>query len=339
MIIRRRRRRRLPTAALLGAVGLLLASCASALPLAHPDPEPAVPPPALDAKQISVVLASVGAVLEAGDANNDPAPLAARLSGPALASRTAEYLVSAKTADPSVRTELPVGSQAVIMPNTNTWPRAVAVVTKQPQNLQSPRILTLVQDDARSPYRLWGWARLLPGTQMPRTAAAAAKGTTPLAPDAPGLVLTPLDVVNQYADVLAHGDVSAFAPSFAPDVFHKQIETTLAATSTGLTQGLGAAATVTETYQPRPGELYSFSTLDGGALVIAGMTTTTSLRLSGGKIEFQADVAALLGTTTVSNSATFVWSDVLVFLVPPKGSSALIQVLAAEHVRTAITGS
>ena len=104
-------------------------------------------------------------------------------------------------------------------------------------------------------------------------------------------------------------------------------------------RGLGTAATVTETYQPRPGELYSFSTLDGGALVIAGMTTTTSLTLSGGKIEFQNDVAALLGTTTVSSSAVFVWSDVLVFSVPPKGSSELVQVLAAEHVRTAITGS
>ncbi len=332
------RRRRLPVAALIGAAGLLLASCAAALPLVHPDPEPAVPPPALSSNQISAVLASVGAVLKVGDANNDPAALAARLSGPALASRTAEYAVSTKTANPSVRTELPVGSQTMITPNTNTWPRAVVVVTEQPQNLQSPRILTLVQDDPRSPYRLWGWARLLPGTKMPRTAAPTT-GTAPLAPDAPGLVLTPLDVVRQYADVLAQGDVSAFAPSFAPDVFHKQIETTLAATRAGLTQGLGAAATVTETYQPRPGELYSFSTLDGGALVIAGMTTTTSLSLSGGKIEFRDDVAALLGTTTVSKSATFVWSDVLVFSVPPKGSSALIQVLAAEHVRTAITGS
>jgi len=331
-------RRRLTSAAIVGIVGLLLASCAAALPLAHPDPAPAVPPPALDANQVSAVLTGLGAVLKVADATNDPAPLAARLSGPALASRTAEYLVSAKLADPSVRTELPVGSQTVITPDTNTWPRAVVVVTKQPQNLQSPRVLTLVQDDPRSPYRLWGWARLLPDTKMPPTAAQTA-GSTPLPPDAPGLVLTPEEVVAQYADVLAKGDVSSFAPSFAPDVFHKQIETTLAATKTGLTQGLGTAASVTETYQPGPGELYSFSTLDGGALVIAGMTTTTSLTLSGGKIEFQNDVAALLGTTTVSSSAVFVWSDVLVFSVPPKGSSELIQVLAAEHVRTAITGS
>lgn len=331
-------RRRLTSAAIVGIVGLLLASCAAALPLAHPDPAPAVPPPALDANQVSAVLTGLGAVLKVADATNDPAPLAARLSGPALASRTAEYLVSAKLADPSVRTELPVGSQTMITPDTNTWPRAVVVVTEQPQNLQSPRVLTLVQDDPRSPYRLWGWARLLPGTKMPRTADPVA-GSKPLPPDAPGLVLTPEEVVAQYAEVLAQGDVSTFAPSFAPDVFHKQIDTTLAATKTGLMQGLGTAATVTETYQPRPGELYSFSTLDGGALVIAGMTTTTSLTLSGGKIEFQNDVAALLGTTTVSSSATFVWSDVLVFLVPPKGSSVLIQVLAAEHIRTAITGS
>lgn len=331
-------RRRLTSAAVAGIVGLLLASCAAALPRVHPDPAPAVPPPALDANQVSAVLTGLGAVLKVADATNDPAPLAARLSGPALVSRTAEYLVSAKLADPSVRTELPVGSQTVITPDTSTWPRAVVVVTEQPQNLQSPRVLTLVQDDPRSPYRLWGWARLLPDTKMPPTAAPTA-GSTPLQPNAPGLVLTPKEVVEQYADVLAKGDVSTFASSFSPDVFHKQIETTLAATKTGLTQGLGTAATVTETYQPRPGELYSFSTLDGGALVIAGMTTTTSLTLSGGKIEFQNDVAALLGTTTVSSSATFVWSDVLVFLVPAKGSSALIQVLAAEHIRTAITGS
>lgn len=330
-------RRRLTAAALIGVLGLLLASCAADLPIPHPDPEPAVPRPALDVQEISAVLRSVGAALKAGDAKNNPAPLAARLSGPALASRTAEYLVSAKSADPSLRTELPVGTQTVIAPDTNTWPRALVVVTEQPQNLQTPRILTLVQDDARSPYRLWGWARLLPDTRMPPTATPAA-GTVPLAPDATGLLVSPKDVVTRYADVLAKGDSSTFAASFAPDVFRKQLAATLAATTKGLVQGLGSAAKVAETYHPRAGELYSFSTLDGGGLVIAGMTTTTSLTLSGGKVEFQNDVAALLGTTTVSSSATFVWSDVVVFSVPPKGSSAKIQLLAAEHVRTAITG-
>ena len=57
------------------------------------------------------------------------------------------------------------------MPQTDAWPRTQLVVTKQPDDLQAPRILVMQQAAPREQYRLWGWGRMGAGVQMPATAA------------------------------------------------------------------------------------------------------------------------------------------------------------------------
>lgn len=319
----------------LAAVPLaVLAGCATPLPQATPEPVPAVPPPAVSVAQSQRVLDAVAEVVAAGDVANDAAGLPARLEGPALAIRTAEYVRNAATEGGRPPTVLPFEEQALIVPETDAWPRTQLVVTEQPDDLQAPRILVLRQDGPRDPYRMWGWARLLPGVTMPPTAAPEV-GSPTLAPDAEGLLMTPAEALTQYTDVLTHGDASSFAGSFAPDAFRTAVESERAERATPL----GDAATLTQSYQAGAEPVVALQTVDGGAIVVGELSTTTTFALTepGGKIDVEPFYSRLAGgATTAGTSLTRVFGGVVVMYVPPAGSGAQVQVLAGEQ---AVTGA
>ncbi len=330
-MIRRPRRR----AALLVAVAMVaLGACAVPLPQPDPAPVPAVAPPATTIGQSDNVLTDVGTVLAAGDAALDPALLTPRVSGPALAIRSAEYVRAKATANAKPPTLIPTKAQALILPQTSTWPRTQLVVTEQPDDLQAPRILVLQQAAPREQYHLWGWGRIGQGIQMPATAAPDT-GSAVLAADATGLVVTPTDALVQYADVLANGAASPYAAAFAPDAFRTAIEAARAAT----VAGVSAAGTATETYTPEPTPLTSMATVDGGAIVVGQLTTVSTIQLTPGATIPIVDpfYAALTGKPSASSSFVRTFTDVVIMYVPPAGSTALVQVLAAEHAITAVT--
>lgn len=327
----RRSRRRAP---FVGAVLLpvvLLAGCATPLPQAAPEPAPAVPPPAVTVAQAQRVLDAVAEVVAAGDEANDAAGLGARLDGPALATRTAEYVRNTVTEGAKAPTALPFEEQALIVPETDTWPRTQLVVTEQPADLQAPRVLVLRQSAPREPYKLWGWARLLPSTQMPATAAPEV-GSETLAPDSDALLVTPTDALAQYADVLTNGDGSPFAASFAPDAFRTAVE----ASRAGLVGQLTDVATLAETYTPAAEPVVTLATVDGGAIVVGDLTTTATMTVAveGGKLKIDALASALAGGATEAGTYATTYTGVVVLYVPPAGSDAQVQVLAGEQVVT-----
>lgn len=325
-------RRRVAVLAVLAVVSL--GACATPLPQPAPAPVPAVAPAATTISQSDNVLNDLGEVLAAGDETLDAALLAPRVSGPALEIRSAEYVRAKATANAKPPTLIPTQEQALILPQTDTWPRTQLVVTEQPDDLQAPRILVLLQSAPRDQYHLWGWGRMGQGIQMPATAAPGT-GSAVVAPDATGLVATPTDAFVQYADVLANGAASQYAAAFAPDALRTGIEAARAAT----VAGVGSAGTVTETYTPAPEPLTSLATVDGGAIVVSQLTTVSTVQLTaGGTIPaFDPFYAALTGKTTAAGSFVRTFTDVVIMYVPPAGGTALMQVLAAEHAVTKAT--
>ncbi|WP_208012655.1 hypothetical protein [Cellulomonas shaoxiangyii] len=323
--------RRVARTAVAAAATLALAGCAAPLPEPAPEPAGAVPPPAVSVDQTQRVLASLGDVLTHADATKDPAGLPDRLVGPALATRTAEYVWANATGGARQPTALPLDEQALVVPETATWPRTQLVVSEQPDDLQAPRVLVLQQASPREPYKLWGWARLLQGVQMPPTAAPE-EGSPELPADAEGLVVPPAEVGARYADVLTNGDASEHAPTFALDSFRAAVEKARADT----TAALQDAATLAETYVAADAPVVTLGTVDGGALVVTEMTTTSTVSVTsaGGTIAIEPFYAALAGTTSAGTSFSRVFTDVLVVYVPPADSGAQAQVLAAEHTVT-----
>ncbi len=334
-------RLRATSAALTVAVALTVSGCAQELPQPVPAAAPAVTPPATTIEQTDRILQGVGSALAAGDATASAAELAPRLSGPALTLRTAQYAIATATAGAKPITELPVTPQTVVVPSTTEWPRTVLVVTEQPEDLTSPRLLVLRQESPRAAYTLWGWARLLPGAQMPATATPAA-GSEPLPADASGLVATPTDVAALYADVLANGAASAYAATFAtPDAFLAQFDLIRATYQGYAAQGSG---TFTMTAAPVPDQVFALATADGGALVVAGLTTSSSLRVTGASLAVPVEYAAVSGGAVpagavLRNNLDFGSTDVVVFYVPPAGTAAPVRVLGGEHTFTSASGS
>lgn len=328
-------RRHVIALTLTAALALSLGACAASLPQPEPAAAPAVALPVLSVAQSEGVLSKIGVVLTAADATLDPAALPERLTGPALAIRSAEYVRAKATAGAKPPTVLPTKAQTLVVPDTTTWPRTELVVTEQPDDLQAPRLLVLTQPTARDPYRLWGWARLGAGVQMPPTADTA-HGSAPIAVDATGLLLSPAETLAQYADVLTNGDASTFAGVFPADFFRTYIETRRAAYS----ESLKAVATVTESYTPSDGGIVALATADGGAIVVGAMTTQTTIAVAQGSVALDDPFeAALAGRASVTKSAVRTWTDVVAFYVPPAGSTTKqIQVLAAEHSLTSVTG-
>ncbi len=333
---------RVPAAVLALATAAVLSGCSPELPRPVPSAAPDTPPPATTLEQSDRILRSVGSVLEAGDAARSAAELAPRVSGPALAARTAEYAVATATAGAQPVTELPLQAQTLVVPATTEWPRTQLVVTEQPNDLTSPRLLVLRQESARTPYQLWGWARLVPGVEMPIMAAPAV-GSAPVAPDAQDLVATPADVVTQYADVLLNGEASASFASFAsPDPYRERIIADQRAPYQALaTQGGG---TYTETFAAVPDQVFAQATADGGALVVAGMTSGFTLTATGASVNVPTEIAAVSGGTlpvgaVVRNSMSTTFTDVLAFYVPPASTGGPIRVLAGEHTYTSSSGS
>lgn len=318
-------------------VALLLGACAPDLPQPDPPPAPAVPPAALTVPQSDRVLTSLGEVLTAADEALDPAALAPRVEGPALAMRTAEYVRASATSGAKPPTALPTDALAMVIPQTTQWSRTQLVVTEQPDDLQAPRILVLRQDDPRADYKLWGWARLMPGSQMPPTATAEV-GSEPLPADDTSLLLTPTDALTQFMDVAANGSASQYAASFAASPLVQEMADLRAEARSGI----GTAGTAATSYVMDPAPATALRTVDGGAIVTGTFTAVSrmTVTLEGATIGLSDPFyAALAGTTSAAKESKRTFTGVVVLYVPSAGSDAQVQVLAGELVVTAVTAS
>ncbi|MEZ0166329.1 hypothetical protein AB2L27_16330 [Kineococcus sp. LSe6-4] len=312
----------------------VLAGCAQLPTASAPAPtgrEPLVVQPA----QAGRVVEAATAVLQAASdpATADPAALAARVSGPELDLRTAAHTIAAAGADPA-----PTGGAddltaiTSILPRDGDFPRWFATVTA-PGPDQAPSLVVLRAADARSPYTVWATPTLLPGASLP-TLAAPADGVAVVEPEEDtNLPASPAAIATRYGDVLTEGTTSASAGDFAPDAYRAGVETATAAEVASLQ---AAGGTFTQERSVLPGSVLAVRTRDGGALVVAAYTwSTTSAGPAGGRPgELDPALAALAGTDEALE-ATVTRQEVVVFSVPPGASGGggdpeQVQVVAAQ---------
>lgn len=321
-------------AAVAGAVAatLALAACAPPLPTPQPDAVPAAVQPALTTDQIEDVLADLGTTLADADAAFTPEMLDARVTGPARTTRQVQYALAA--AEAGTMTTIPTEAQTIIDPATDTWPRTVMVVTQAPEDLRAPLLLTLVQNSPREQFQMWSWVRLFPGVQMPATTQPeVGSATVPL--DADTVAVPPAEVMVRYLDVLTNGEASPHAASFVAD---DPLRAQMAGVRTGYSSLLTDKGSLTETYQGIESGPYTIATADGGAIVVAGLQTVTSITLVDSTLSPTNPAAALLGKPTVASTLTIVWLSTVAFGVPPAGSTDPVTVLGAEHSAIQVTG-
>ncbi len=318
------------------AASLLVTGCASAPPA--PTPDAASPGPVLSLEQNSRMLESMNAALAAGTESLDPEQLKARVTGPALTVRTSQLQVAQIRGEKDLITEIPATYQQIILPTTETWPRTTFAITEPTDKLQPQRLIALVQDSPRAQFKLWGWVQLRPGLRMP-SFADPKLGSEVLAPDDASLLVSPQDVVAQYADLITTGDGSAFAATFEPadqDPF-RALLTSVRETQSALLAGDRVNGTYTFTAKPKPDTpVKAVRTADGGAVVMAALDGTEVMEaIAGAKIAPGTRTAqALLKDKGESNKVTGGFSDMIALYVPPAGSEDKVKLVGYSHVQT-----
>lgn len=308
------------------AAALVATSCAAEIPEPVASPVPSEAPPVLDDSRIVRILADIDAVIEEADAAQDVEVLDDRLAWPALEMRAAEYRLSQASDGERTPTPLTTDRQVEVVGATDQWPRDVLVVTHVPDGANLPLLLALRQEDPRSPYTMWAWTRLLPGSQTPRTAAALL-GSQQLAADAEGLLLSPADALAAYADVLGDPD-GEHAELFAQDVFAEEYRSALNAL------GVEGASEATRSDEPNLETLAALSTDDGGAIVVGVIESTLTIRKTaeGAWVEAGGAIADLMESPEIEGAAHVDYLVTLVLVVPPEGSEELITVIGAEEI-------
>jgi hypothetical protein len=319
-------RRRARSAALVApGLAVLLAACGS--------PTRQVSEPAADrAAHPVVAVGQAGSVLNAVEAalvrGVDPKQSAvdARLVGPyrelALAGARIAAARKARPAPPSR-----VEPARLIVPADRSWPRFFVEAAKGSQS--STYVLRVLSSATpRTPYGLWAEPTLLPGVTLPATAAATT-GSVVVAPDTPGLVATPREVLSKYASYLNDGARTTTSRPFRRSIFSDQLLQVLGQERSKLK----AVATVSSKHSTTGTDPFAVRTLDGGALVIGRLQQEHVVTVKKGKgtVRYKdQNLAALAGgkkefTKQITRTAV----EVLVFHVPPAGQGE-ITVIAAQ---------
>lgn len=321
------RRRAFVAAGVLTAGALLLSSCSvpqQPAPGASETPEFATAPVAVTPGQFSNILVDLAGTVAEADEAKDAALAGVRLTGPALALRTANYTI--RTADSAVAPLAAIPSEEVnvMLPEqTDTWPRRVFAVTRA-TGVQAVG-LVLTQESPRENYKASYIVTLIasvPDVAPPELGA-------PALPPSNGFgLLPPEELAAAYGDVLIKGDESEFA-----DLFEADGDTLREAIGfdykTKRQSELPTSATIAFTNGPGADEVVAFNTNDSGQIVsviLEDVETVTPVE-AGAAVNPAGQVKALSGKAQSTRGIVATYGVQLLLYVPPTGSTEKIVVL------------
>lgn len=322
------KRRLVPLIALTSA--LALASCSTGELLAPDPPQSAAAAPNLDAERIAGVLASVQETLDAADAARDSSLLAPRVAGGAERMRAAQYAYAAASGDSIPALDLSPQNTAVT--NSQEWPRAILNI-RQASSSDLPLIEVLVQDDARSDYRLTAWCRMLGGTSV--TIPSIEEGSAYVTNESTGFVMTPGEAVAAYTDMLNASQASN--DSFATDEFTAQYLETVQTLASNLEKAGTVSALATPSEEPVSGVVLQ----DGSALVAAHFTyeLTYSRTIARSTMRLGGQTATMNAgdDDTVKGSAVATYTATILLNIPSAAQGGVVRVVGADRVIESVT--
>ena len=335
----------------LGGGGLalagLLAACAEtpeAPPAAEAGPTLAEPTPNTTEDQLTAVVTEIGAAVAAADEARDAGKLAPRVVGSAAAFRKAMYGLIEK--DDQWAQDLTAPGESLMVPMTSTdaeFPRtAIALVANSAKD-GVPMFMALQQADARSPYTTWGWAQQASGVEMPEVPADLV-GSAPVTPDTDDLLMTPKDALALYAKVLSDGDAADKDDKLAENPFqtetHKRIQTERKELNAGVEKD--EVATIKEVFTVVEDEFAGLRTADGGAIVLATLTSVRKVAIKdGATVRYAEDnkYTTVIGTKEFTKEFIREFGTQVAVYIPAKDSDAQVQPIGATQTATGTSGS
>lgn len=310
------RRRAFVAAGLLTAGILVLSGCTTTglpAPLPSETPPGGAQPVAVTTGQFEGILIDVVDTVADADAAGDAALAGQRLTGPALALRTANYTIRAADSTVAPLAAIPSEIVPVMLPeSTDTWPRRVFAIARA-EGVQAVG-LTLIQESPRDNYKV-AYAVTLVAT-VPDVAPAEL-GASALPPGNNLGLLAPEELAAAYGDVLINGDASEFADLFeADDSVQQAIGVDYKAERRSQ---LPTSATIVFTNGPGKEDPIAFLTNDSGqivSLILEDVETVQPVE-AGAAVNPAGQVKALLGKAQSTRGIVATYGVELLFYVPP----------------------
>ena len=334
--------------------------------------------PAVSAVQLDRILEKTLTTITQADTSLDLELLETRMQGPALALKTADYVLRDK--DAAAEGESPVipsgGIVALSLPqqvpaDTPSWPRTVFVVIAPPEALadpsrsssptptatpeadaeeteeaeelvvESPVAMLLSQTAPRDNYEVEYLMTLQ--TDVPEVAAPTV-GAPVLRPDTTLLSFAPEEIVGGYAEVLALGGESEWADRFnlTDDAFATAWGLEAQQAYRATQEGLESPNTVAYGTEVTESPLITLASTDGGAIVTGTVRQDVTIRPDedGAKVIAQGKALTLSGVERSESGYVLSYIGQLLFFVPPLGSDQPIRVLAyAQGLESATEAS
>ena len=310
------------------------AGCSSPTQVA-PSPSPSisaidVPPVALNDDQVDKILLDVEKIAADADLVNDKKILVSRFAGPALAQRSANYILRTRSASVAKLPKIVSKPITFSLPAaTDTWPRSLMVVTDEAGDEALPQMLVFEQATPRSKYMLWYNIRLMPGAKIPEVPASE-NGAIPVDIKSLFLKLAPEDIASAYGDVLNRGASSLSYGLFdlAKDEFFKQVSESQKSQVANLKTG-----TIKFTHTLGNKNVISLSTTKAGALVAVYMTDTYIIKPKkrGSAVAVSGQEKVLLGADGSTRGVRSVYGDMMLFYVPALSDTAGIRLLGVTQ--------
>ena len=286
---------------------LVLGACSSR-DLVAPEvtSQPSSASPNLDSARIERVLGSIQDTLNTADATRDAAAKATNTEVPKLV----------------------VNQGSVAVTNSDQWPRVIVNVSS-PDQASLPVLAFAVQDDARSNYKLVGWARALGGAQFQLDNVE--KGSAALGADAQGFVKTPKEALQGYVDMLNSGN--AGNDQYAGDDFARRYLQDAKSLNDAV-QAAGNVQAHADLSADFP--IVGVELVDGSALVAASFTYTQTYQrtVARSTMRLGGTTAALAegDDDTVKGKATATYIVTVLLHIPKAGSdSQQISAVGAER--------
>ncbi|MFZ7088509.1 hypothetical protein [Curtobacterium sp. RRHDQ10] len=339
----RRGRRMVAVVPVVLVAGLTLAGCSSeywphgsgATPTPTPTAtesgaaETAAEPTAATAPQIKRIVGRIAEVAAKADSDRNADLAAERFTGPALALRKANYTIRGSDTDVQAPPAIPSGDVTVAVPQqTDSWPRTVFVVVQDPADKDTaPQALTLVQESARSQYKVDYDVALEAGatfTDVPPVSIGAAQ----LSPDVKLLTLPPGQIAGAYADILANDTASQYADTFSSD--GDDLRSKIGKPyKDSKSSSLPSTAKIEYSSEIPENASIALATNKAGALVSTTLDEIEKVTptQAGAEVNTEGAVKALSGVGTSTKGISATYGVQLLFYVPPVGTKSKIELL------------
>lgn len=298
--------------------------------------------PALDRNRIEKITKRSQTVLDGADATRSSESLLAVMDSTALAMRQGEYHLYNATRslpNPISISPLKLDPRVSTVQLTSEFPRLAMVVTNPPNDKSLPSLVTYVQSDPRSDYKIWSVSTLFPGTQVPSLKTLAVG--TEQANSGEGILGSPKEIFSKYIKVLDDPN-SADRNIFSIDPY----SAVFGGFTKTLTDAVAAVGKVEISSElADSGKVYSLRTADGGALAVAVVSTAVKVSLTqpGARLTLGDQIGSFITATTgnadVKGSVTGQYLTSITMYIPPsdQNSSKQVQVIGASAVLSSVS--